>query len=122
MKSSTFALTLVLCSTLSHSDAFAILSGGHVSTTRHTFTSLDATSNKGAALATAVALGWGIATATIMTPSVAFAADDYVDFSLPSYKAALSSPVNASMKGDTMLMATPFGGAVRTDGTQAVKA
>jgi len=137
MKSSIFALTVVLCSTLSRSDAFAIPSATctHQSTTRNTVvTSLDATTNTqnqknknngngAASFAAAVALGWGIATtATIMTPSVAFAAEEYVDFSMPSYKTALVSPINASMKGDNMLMKNPFGGTVSTDGSQEVKA
>ena len=115
MKSSIFALTLA-CSTLSNSDAFAIRSTSHPIST-----SLDATNsnkNNGAALATA--LGLGIAAATIMTPSAAFASE-YVDFSMPTYQAALNSPINASMKGEKMLMATPFGGTVGTDGTQAIK-
>jgi hypothetical protein len=119
MKSSIFALTLA-CSTLSNSDAFAILNTSHPISTSLDATSTSSNKNNGNGAALATALGLGIAAATIMTPSAAFA-NEYVDFSMPTYKSALNSPINASMKGDKMLMATPFGGTVSTDGTQAIR-
>mmetsp|Transcript_16256 Transcript_16256/g.23908 ORF Transcript_16256/g.23908 Transcript_16256/m.23908 type:complete len:166 (-) Transcript_16256:223-720(-) len=51
-----------------------------------------------ASIAIAATLAWGVA------GGAAFAADDFVDFSLPSYEAVSRAELNSNLKGDNFLL------------------
>ena len=44
---------------------------------------------------------------TAFSSSTVTVCDDYTDFSMPSYKSALESPINAKLSGDKFLIAKP---------------